>query len=112
MAIETKRSFDVCKLSGRPRTVVEQELAKEREKLLKLWAAVSAEREKRSRQDARIERAKQKWQQDHPGEPFDPSEFNQDLKPIPLDARLHEEFRVQHHAIKALEDELEGKPGE
>ena len=114
MASETaapRKSFDACK-SGRPRQVVVDEKAKEYARLMVLWNAVTAEREKRAKRDARIAKAKDEWKQSHPGEPFDPDEFSQDMTPIPLDVKLHEEFRVQHLIIKALEDELEGKAAE
>ena len=111
MASETaapRKGFDACK-SGRPRQVVVEERAREHARLIALWNAVAAEREKRGKRDARIAKAKDEWLQKHPGEPFDPDEFSQDMTPIPIDMKLHEEFRVQHLVIKALEDELEGK---
>lgn len=112
MASETaapqKWTFDTCK-SGRSRRAVVEERAKEYAKLISLWNAVAAEREKRAKRDLRIEKAKERWAQNNPGEPFDPDEFAQDMTPIPIDMKLHEEFGYQHLVIKALDDELEGK---
>jgi hypothetical protein len=107
----SRKSFDACK-SGRSRQVVLDERIKEYAKLIAIWNAVAVEREKRAKRDARIELAKVKWTQDHPGEPFDPTEFAQDMTPIPIDMKLHEEFRVQHLVLIALDDELEGRANE
>jgi hypothetical protein len=107
-AVTSRKGFDTCK-SGRPRQVVLDERAKEYAKLITLWNAVAVERERRAKRDARIELAKVKWMQDHPGEPFDPTEFSQDMTPIPIDIKIHEEFRVQHLVLRALDDEIEGR---
>jgi hypothetical protein len=106
--VPQKWAFDTCK-SGRSRRAVIEERGREYAKLIAIWNAVVAEREKRAKRDARIEKAKVRWLQDHPGEPFDPEEFVEDLTPIPIDMKLHEDFQVQHFVLEALDDELKGK---
>lgn len=100
------KKMDLCK-SGRPKSLVAQELNRERAKLDDMHVRVTDHVQKRDKSAMRFEMWKQRWKVDRPGEPIDETEYP--YKVVPIDWELVNEHNRQHYVIAALEDELEGK---
>jgi hypothetical protein len=110
--IEPKlNKFELCK-SGRPKKVVQAELARERARLDDLHVRVTEHGQKRQVSEVRFEKWVERWKADQraaglPTEPVEAEEYPYKL--VTLDEALVEEHQRQHYVIAALEDELEGK---
>jgi hypothetical protein len=100
------KRMEQCK-SGRPKSVVIQELNQERDKLNEMHTKINEQRERFLESEAEYDQWAAEWKARKRNRPVDPSEYP--FKRHVMDADLVRTHQYQHYVIKALEDELEGR---